>query len=198
MRSALVFLVCLTVPFANLVAEESQGGRKVYKSIGEQGEVEFSDVPRSGSQTVTVPPPNVMTPPAVPKAAPSADEKATDIFKYQSIAVTSPPQEHTFTDGSGDAAISVQVTPPVESRLGHRLEVVMDGQAQAINGTGVTLTNLDRGEHTVQARVVDRDGNELIRTNSVTFFVQRPTVFGPASPIGPGPGPSPGPGPGGP
>ena len=188
MRSALVFLVCLTVPFANLVAEESQGGRKVYKSIGEQGEVEFSDVPRSGSQTVTVPPPNVITPPAVPKTEPVADEKAPDVFKYDSIAITSPPHQHTFTDGSGDAAIAVQVTPPVESRLGHQLEVVMNGQARAISGTGVTFTNLDRGQHIVRARVVDRDGNELIRSQSVTFFVQRPTVFGPTSPIGPGPG----------
>jgi hypothetical protein len=37
----------------------------------------------------------------------------------------------------------------------------------------IELNNLARGKHTVMATVVDGEGNELIQTDPVSFFVLR-------------------------
>jgi hypothetical protein len=55
------------------------------------------------------------------------------------------------------------------------LSVAGEGSESTTNSSGLTvdLINLSRGLHTVTARVVDEDGNDMIKTEPVSFHVLR-------------------------
>ncbi len=191
LQKAVVGVLLVVAPITLAFAS----GSKVYKSVGEDGEVTFTDTPRPGAEKIVVPPANTISSPAPPPATADTKPQESKVFKYTSLTIGSPQNEQTFTDGSGDVPISVDLDPPLETRLGHRLELLVNGEAVGLQGNSTTMRNTNRGEHSVYARVVDRDGIQLISSERITFFVQRPNVFGPG--LG-GPGPGPGPGPGGP
>ena len=66
----------------------------------------------------------------------------------------------------------MQLTPALRAK--HAIVVSMDGQKVGEGtSTQLTLQNLPRGTHTVQAAVVDAAGVELARTEMVTFHLQR-------------------------
>ena len=68
--------------------------------------------------------------------------------------------------------VSLRLSPGLQS--GHSIEVMMDGQSiGAGQGTSVTLADVDRGTHTVQAAVKDNEGKEVVRSNSVIFHLKR-------------------------
>jgi hypothetical protein len=48
----------------------------------------------------------------------------------------------------------------------------------------MALTNVVRGEHTLQVVVLDTTGTELMRSPSRTFFVQQVSLQNPNSPLG--------------
>jgi hypothetical protein len=195
MKRLLLSLLAITASaMPVLAADDAASGsedRQVFRSVGPDGVVEFSDQPRSGSEAVTVPRTNVISqppPPATP-APTGADPDAA--FKYDSVAITSPSDQHTFTGGEGRVVVATRVSPDVQRRLGHTLTIEVDGKAQKPKADGtLELTNMDRGEHKVQAVIVGLDGKAVARSGKVTFFVQRTTVInqprGPSAPSAPG------------
>ena len=46
--------------------------------------------------------------------------------------------------------------------------------------TAFALQNVERGTHTLQAVVVDEDGDDLARSSIVSIFVHKPTLNSPA------------------
>ncbi len=82
---------------------------------------------------------------------------------------------------NGDVTIGMRLDPALHSK--HAIVVSLDGQAIGKGSrTSLTLQNLPRGTHTVQAAVVDAEGQELTRTESVSFHVLRRTTRLPARP----------------
>ncbi len=175
MRNAtyLVALLCaaaMTLPAA--------AGERVYKRIGEDGVVEFTDVPDNNAEEVEISEPQTYRAPPLPPVAPPAPAPQEAAFSY-SLAIVSPTSEQAFPPGPGDVQVTVKVDPPVEARLRHRLELVVDGKPRPLAGTSVTLKNMDRGAHTVSARVVDGTGKVVAESTAVTFYVQRPSILSP-------------------
>ena len=57
----------------------------------------------------------------------------------------------------------------------------MDGQPIGQGAsTSATLTNVDRGSHTIAAAVVDADGNQVAKADPVTFTLHRVSKLLPA------------------
>ncbi len=157
-----------------LAVGAAQAG-KIYKYTLSNGDVVYSDKPPPADQgeEVTLEPLQGFSLPAPrPLAQSTADKDEAEPTGYREFKVTSPSNDATIRDNGGNVRVSLSLTPGL--RGGHSIEVMMDGQSIGSgSGTSITLTEVDRGTHTVQAAIKDSDGKEIARSNSVIFHLKR-------------------------
>ncbi len=90
--------------------------------------------------------------------------------KYTEVAIVQPAHEATVHDNQGNVAVQVAVSPSLAPR--DRIVVLLDGRPAARQaGTAVALSGVERGEHTLQALVVDANGATLATSQPVTFYM---------------------------
>lgn len=87
------------------------------------------------------------------------------------LSVTSPSNGEVIRNNEGVVTVSGSATNVMP---GSRVELLMDGNpiATGVNNLSATLTNVDRGDHTVVVRVTTSSG-QTISSNPVTFTLQR-------------------------
>jgi uncharacterized protein DUF4124 len=169
---ALVTTITATIS-VNTIAQTS-----VYKSVNEEGVVEYSDQPREGAETIKVKNPQSIT---LPKGAdvftsPKDEKRGDDKNTYQSIVITQPAHDSAFNSGSGQVSILSETTPPLSSN--HSIQLVVDGTRYNSNKSGsFNLSNVDRGTHQVQVNVIDAAGETLISSDVTTFTLHRTTAL---------------------
>lgn len=146
---------------------------EVYKRINPDGSVEFTGVPSSGEDE-----PIKLAPMSTFKATPTAPTRSSGSRptasrnKYTSLKITSPANDTTIRDNAGNLSINVSVSPSLSA--GHKLVLLMDGSSKAEGQSGqFKLTNIDRGSHTLQARVIDAANKLLISSQTITIHLQR-------------------------
>jgi hypothetical protein len=166
----------LAILLALMLAVGTAQAGKIVKYTLPSGEVIYSDKPppeATSGEEVTVEPLQTFSAPAAP---PLEDSTAKDDEPkpagYEDFRVTSPTNDTVIRDHGGNVSVSLSLTPGLQG--GHSIEVMMDGQSIGSGrSTSLTLTEVDRGTHTVQAMVKDRDGKEIARSNSVIFHLKR-------------------------
>jgi hypothetical protein len=101
---------------------------------------------------------------------------------YTQFNVLSPSQQQTLWNIGGTLQVQVQLTPPLQP--GHHLDAYLDGKLIKIDSTSpqFTVPNVYRGVHSLQAVVVDSQGNEVLRSLAVTFYVQQTSILNPNNP----------------
>lgn len=168
----IAILLCLMLALGSV-----QAG-KITKYTLSNGEVIYADKPppeaTSGEEVTVEPLQSFKVPPAPPLEDSTADkdDEGKDDGNYKEFKVTSPANDATIRDNGGNVRVSLSLSPSLRS--GHSIEVMMDGQSIGSGkGTSVTLTEVDRGTHTVQASVKDGEGKEIARSNSVIFHLKR-------------------------
>lgn len=160
---------------------------QIYQTIDDDGNVVFTDKPPKGQETqeVKLRPTNTTPPLATPKPPPS-DEPPTDDQEEEqeapgkyNISISSPANEAQIPAGQRDVNVSVSLEPSLHAD--HRVQIYMNGakQGEAISGTSKTLKEVYRGAHTIKAAVVDKKGKTISSSESVTIYVQRPSVLFP-------------------
>ena len=147
----------------------------IYKYTLPNGDVVYSDKapPADQGEEVKLEPLQSFSFPPAPPLEDSADkEEAPKPVGYETFKVTNPTNDATIRDNGGNVRVSLSLSPGLQS--GHSIEVMVDGQSIGSGkGTSVTLTDVDRGTHTVQAAVRDNQGKEVARSNSVIFHLKR-------------------------
>ena len=152
---------------------------QIYKTVDAEGNVVFTDVPpvnRAGQpdgQEVTVPAANTYAPPVV--SAPD-DDAAPPVDKapaYSDVVIVDPANDATIRENAGEVLVQATTTPGL--RAGNRLLLILDGAPTEIAADdGVfQLSNVDRGTHTVAARIVDDADETLLESEPVTFHLLR-------------------------
>lgn len=152
----------------------------VWKWVDKDGVTHYSDQPVAGAVEVNV---NAQTYDAdesqIPETTRSSTQpQRTQQAAYASIEIVSPTNEQTIVGTGGAVSVSVNVNPRMS--YGHTLQIHMDGQLVSqpeSNATSLQLTNVPRGAHTLTASIATSDGQVLIRSSPVTFFVQQPSVL---------------------
>ena len=172
---ALIVFLCLALPAAAF------GGAEVYRWVDTDGQVHFSDRPSPGAERVAidVTPPGSTTVAGASSSgsAPIAGQNASAATAYESLTIQSPEQEQTLWNIGGQLDVAVAPQPALQP--GHRLQLVLDGQAVAELEPGTTRTRLSdvyRGQHTLLAKIQDASGATLIQSPPVTFYVQQRSV----------------------
>ena len=151
----------------------------VYRYIDEKGNHVFTDAPREGAEKITTSP--VMTIPfprgaAVGNpAAPAARKPAEQAYV---ITMKGPEPEGTYRRGDDPAPVAVSVSPALGK--GHDLLLLLNGnpwQGDAI----VFDESLDRGSHTLEARVVNERG-AVLASSRLNFHVKQHSTMAPTAP----------------
>jgi hypothetical protein len=75
--------------------------------------------------------------------------------------------------------MELAISPPL--RPTDRVDVIVDGRRQGlgVRSLSVTIPEIVRGEHTIQAVIIGEDGQELLRSATVTVFVRQTSVLTP-------------------
>jgi hypothetical protein len=168
----LILLCVLSLPSA--LAEPA------WTWVDEDGQVHYSDRPvpgarqieLSGAQGFSLPSPQRRNAPGDPPPPGT---------RYQTLSVASPAAGETLWNLGGNLQVVLEIAPAL--RAGHQIDVLLDGQRANLNSTQLQLTlpNVFRGTHTLQAVIVDTAGRELQRSPAVSFVVQQTSIQNPNS-----------------
>ena len=148
----------------------------VYKYVAPDGSVSFSDKSRPGAEKVQVKVPDTGVPsPTAGKAAARTDSapgEASAAIPYTALTIVSPTNDEAVRSNNGAVNIAMNLAPSLHAR--HAVVIAVNGQTVGQgSSTSLTLQNLPRGTHTVQAAIVDEAGKEIIRSKTITFHVLR-------------------------
>jgi hypothetical protein len=140
---------------------------QVYRWVDKDGKVHYSDQPVAGAEKVELKPINEV--PGVPVEQPPArDEPPAEPLdsatSYSAMTITSPKEGETLRGSGIGLSISVDLQPALGGD--DRIEYLLDGKP-----VGASIPYVERGTHTVSARVVDPDGRTKISATPVKFTV---------------------------
>ena len=159
----------------------------VYRWVDENGQVNYSDRPVPGAESVELitGTPSTRAVPARPlanQAQSVADGGGAAV--YESFNVVQPVRQQTLWGTGGRVGVTLQLAP--ELQPGHRLGVYLDGALAMLDArrTRFQLHNVQRGEHTLQAVILDGQQKEILRSPAVTFFVQQTSIYYPRNQAG--------------
>ena len=157
----------------------------VYRWVDENGQVNYSDRPGPGAVLIelSTSAPILDAGPSSPRGPQRAMEPRTPaVAAYETLAVLQPASRETLWGTAGRVEVAIGVSPELQPR--HSLALYMDGALAEFgtNATGFAIEDVARGEHTVQAVILDEAGRELLRSAPVTFFVQQTSIHYPRNP----------------
>jgi hypothetical protein len=108
--------------------------------------------------------------------APAPQENAT--LPYHSIAIGQPASNGTIFDNAGNVEVAIVISPSL--RAGDRIALNIDGRPMPPRSQErFKLSGLERGEHTLKAGVIDANGDSLISSALVTFYMWRGSLLFP-------------------
>lgn len=173
------------LPFLLLLGTLSLSAQEVYKWVDENGVTHYSDQPVPGAERVRIetrPSPRSSaprTPSRAPLSAPPGNRQPAqnEPFSYQSLSFTQPAAEQTLWNIGGTLTVRLSLQPGLRS--GDQLRLYFDGEARTVNGLQVQLDEVWRGTHNLQAEVVDANGELMIRSEPLRFYVQQTSVLNP-------------------
>ena len=148
----------------------------VYKHVDEQGQVTYSDKPvDEGDQPVTLKPVSVIPGrPVARKPEPAAPATETTPVRYE-LEWLKPLNEQTLRNIGGKLEVDLKLKPGLPA--GHRVELWLDGVKKGEwEGVPVTLTEVWRGTHSLEARLVDAQGKALARS-AITIYVHQNSLL---------------------
>lgn len=172
------------LPGLSALAEEAQtpdpdAPKKIYKQKQPDGTVIYTDEPGPGAEEVRVQQLPTYEAPRTPSFTPYQPPRETQSpgRSYERFAISSPGNDEAIRDNTGNITVSVSLSPVLDA--GHQIEYLLDGVLVETTGaTSIQLQNVDRGSHTITARVVDHRG-AVLDESSVTVHLQRTSVLQP-------------------
>lgn len=167
--------VAFVLSLAVMLAAGPADARKIYKWVLPDGSITYSDKPQQeGAKELVLPSLQTYTPPPAPAgtgAAGTADA-GKQAVSYESIKVVAPQPDETIRDNNGAVSVRLELTPPLQA--GHSVEILLDGKAIGSGAaTSASVTNIDRGSHSVSAVVKDASGKVLANAAGVTFHLKQ-------------------------
>ena len=151
----------------------------IYKSTDAQGNVVYSDSPTKDAKAIELPPIAIVPSLSAEQIAQAnaMRAKARPAQDYQ-LSFTQPLADQTVRKPD-NIVVALNIRPALAN--GDSMTILLDGIVVA-NGTGASIATeaLDRGAHSVTARVMDASG-KVIKEVSTTVNLQQITVNSPAN-----------------
>ncbi len=156
------------------------GARDVYRSVSEDGIVIYSDTYLPGSERVSVSDHGgAVKKQDKPVENPESSVTADSNSQYQSFSIAQPENDETIRSNEGIVSVGLSLSPTLDE--GHVIHVYVDGSKLEtdITTTQFSLNALNRGTHSLQAKIVDAEGAVLISTAPVNFHLRKAIIKNP-------------------
>lgn len=153
---------------------------QIYKTTDAQGNTLYTDQPAEknpDSNILTINQTNVYQ-----GSTPSSDEPPASAYvprnasptRYQNITIIAPADDEAIRDNAGYVTIHISTQPILDVGNSHTIDVLLDGkQAGTIDGNTLRLSNIDRGTHQLDARIVNGSGEVLLQSSPTRFHMLR-------------------------
>jgi hypothetical protein len=155
-----------------------------YRWVDAHGQVHYSDRPVEGAQEVELKDVQSYTPPAIDTASVNANSTpaqtpaaADDGAVPKTVSIVAPTPEETLWNLGGRLPVAVAVDPPL--RQGQKVNLYLDGNRVVDGEPGrlaFELEEIARGEHSLSAAVENAAGTEILRSDTIRFYVQQTSV----------------------
>ncbi|WP_237057486.1 DUF4124 domain-containing protein [Microbulbifer sediminum] len=178
---AALFLVSAGVLAGDSGEDSASGGNAIYKTVGPDGKITFTDVPPEDgkAERIRLAPTNVqpiVRPRPMPtrKLSPGDQREREKPLGPISFSIVSPQSGATIPPGQRSVVLRVAIDPVPSG--GYEFFAVVDGQPWlgSSSGNSLDISALERGTHDIQAVLTDPDGRVLARSQPITIFVKRP------------------------
>jgi len=166
--------IILSGIFLTLISAGSPLFAEIYSWTDEHGNIVYGDQPdkKDKAEAVELNEPTVLNFPAVDTSKLDEEEEVEEEYSYQSIVITSPQDEGTIRENNGNVQVQLDIQPQLFD--GHSVHIYLDGSAKASAAKNtVMLKNVDRGSHTVSAKIIDAEGEVLLESESNSFHLHR-------------------------
>ncbi len=179
-------LLAAVLPFALA----GPANAKIYKWVMPDGSIQYSDRPQEeGAKEAELPPLQLYTAPPPPAEDPQSEDDdvaaPAEAVDYTTVEFVSPKAGEVIRDNGGTVNVQLKLEPALQS--GHTVEISLDGKPVGSGkGTSASLTNVDRGSHTVSAVVKNADGATVASAPGVSFELKRASRLLPARPANTG------------
>ncbi len=185
MRKCLILLFALTTSGVHAAP--------AWRWVDANGQVHYSDTPvpgatqieLSGAQTFGSSARQQPAPANKTQSQPSAQKPAGNSERYRTFNIVSPQQQETLWNVGTVVNVQIELDPPLQPN--HLIDLFVDGQRRNLNSasTSLTLEDVYRGVHTIQAVILDQSGAEVLRSLATTFMVQQSSIQNPNNPNSP-------------
>lgn len=150
----------------------------VYKRVDKQGNVYYSDKPVTGAEKIKLPPPGTYSSPQI-SPVPAPPTRTQRRLQSKQIAtrfiIAAPRDQQTLRSAQGNIKIAINIQPAL--RKTNKIRLLLDGKSQGdFNSTTITLKEVDRGAHKIEALLIDSKNRVIANSNTVTVFFHRPRV----------------------
>lgn len=160
---------------------------EIYRTTDEDGNVVFTDDPPSeDAEPVELKPLTTVEPvEGDPDGGgtvdtPEEEEPDTPANGISGVAIAYPGDEKGIRHNGGNVPFEVELQPEGAALpRGHQIEIILDGEVRArAASTRVTVSLVERGPHTVRARVLDTTGAPRYESEPVKFYLLRKALGG--------------------
>ncbi|MEZ0121710.1 MAG: DUF4124 domain-containing protein [Candidatus Reddybacter sp.] len=167
MKKLLTAFACLALATSSLFASE------VYRVVGEDGQVTFTDSPSANAkaETVDMPKTNIAVAPPIPTKTAGESKAMEGEANYTKARISKPSNNTTIPPGQREVQVKLDLVPPLQT--GHLVQLYINGRKQGPPSASSTFTvsNLNRGKHSVHADILGADKKRNTKTQTVTFHI---------------------------
>jgi hypothetical protein len=185
MKTRIVVLASCLLAFA---AQAQEAKKELWMWKDANGVIHYSDVPGPGAKRVDLTvieaqPRPAATPAPRPTTARAAQTAAAPVA-YTSLEIWQPENGQSFFEA--DATVSVRIRSEPAVSPDDQLLLYLDGKLVEgpANSLDYSLSNLERGAHSLTAQILDARGKEKIRSQPVVFHKKQVTTIAPRA-VGP-------------
>ena len=157
---------------------------ELFKWKDAEGNIIYSDQPPPGqtkqdTQIDEESLPQIISVPAPDTSIGTTQSEATEkndapLERYLGLTITEPEHDTSVRENSGKVTITVRVEPHIFVERGDILVIYMDDiEVSKGDQTTVMLDNVDRGTHTVKAKILNSQGQIIKETSTTSFTLHR-------------------------
>ncbi|MDF2866847.1 MAG: hypothetical protein K0S11_317 [Gammaproteobacteria bacterium] len=163
-------ILCFILPLASYA--------DIYKWVDKDGNTHFSDKGQLGAEKLVLPPIQLYSAlkdeENTKTQAGKPSQKVTD---YQ-LKIISPTDQATFRNEQGELEITVSISSDLDSE--QKIRLLLDNKPMVeVNALTMQVIGIARGEHKLQAQLIDLNGQVLASSDLITIYMQRPKVPNP-------------------
>lgn len=177
-----IILLIMVLLITSVHAEE------VYRSVDESGNIIYTDKPTPDAEVIRIDEIQTVDTPEVGPFEYTPEKKPAGAA--YTLAITSPASNAAIENAAGEFTVSASVQPVLNTAAGHKLVLYMDGAIAAEGGPQFSLTNVDRGTHSLSVAVKNATGAEVSRSAAVSFTLHRQSKQHTPSTVGKPPKPA--------